>query len=262
MPPPPSSIGTYYPAEHAPQTPARVAVVIPTVLRLELIRAIESVYEQDLAGTVQIMVGVDIEKYPGDFLDSLLARRPAHVSALVLKLPYSTSARHGGMHYAQDGGSTRTTLSFMANSQYVAYLDDDNTWMAHHLSSLLEAIEGKSWAYSHRILVDEDTGAALGQDLWHSVGPVGGTIGGFVDPSCLMVDKVRLARTLGRWSENARMKPGNAADRHFFESIRNTPYGAVEAPTVRYSIRSTNAMRALLAQHDKATRASSPAAAV
>jgi hypothetical protein len=254
----PSSIGTYFPHDGQAQEPVAVATVIPTVLRLDLIRAVESIYAQDLTKRIQIMIGIDIAKNSVDFLEPLLARRPKNISALVLALPYSTAARHGGVHYAQDGGSTRSTLSLMANSRHIAYLDDDNTWLPNHLSAMLDAIQGKAWAYSLRNLVDANTGAHLGVDEWDSVGPVGGRLGGFTDPSCLMIDKLKTSRTLGRWAENGRMAPGNAADRHFFESIRALPHGAVGGPTVRYSLRPDNILRKLMAE--KAAQQTSPAA--
>jgi len=244
----PSSIGTYFPHDGEAQEPVAAAIVIPTILRLDLIRAVESVYAQDLKHRIQIMIGVDIAKNSADFLEPLLARRPKNISALVLALPYSTAARHGGVHYAHDGGSTRSTLSFMANSRHIAYLDDDNTWLPNHLSAMLTAIQGKAWAYSLRNLVDAKTGAHLGLDEWDSVGPVGGRLGGFTDPSCLMVDKLQTSRNLGRWAENRKMSSGNAADRHFFESIRALPHGAVGGPTVRYSVRPDNVLRKLMAE--------------
>lgn len=254
-----SSIGAYYPHEGPAQEPVSVAVVIPTILRLELIRAVESVYSQDVEGRIQIMIGVDVAKHSADFLEALLARRPGHVSAIVLNLPYSTSARHGGVHYAHDGGSIRSMLSLMANSRHVAYLDDDNVWLPNHLSAMLQAIAGKAWAYSPRLIVDAATDAVLGTDIWDSVGPAGGRIGGFVDPSCLMIDKLMTARFLGRWSENRKMQLGNAADRHFFSSIKDLPHGAVGGATVRYSVRPGNILRRLLDDHAAAEGATAPA---
>jgi hypothetical protein len=244
----PSSIGTYFPHDGEAQEPVAAAVVIPTILRLDLIRAVESIYDQDLTDRLQIMIGIDVAKHSPDFLGPLLARRPKNVSAMVLALPYSTSARHGGVHYAQDGGATRSALSFMANSRHIAYLDDDNTWLPNHLSAMLAAIQGKAWAYSLRNLVDGKTGAHLGLDEWDSVGPVGGRLGGFTDPSCLMIDKLQTSAMLGRWAENWKMSPGNAADRHFFESIRALPHGAVGGPTVRYSLRPNNVLLRLMAE--------------
>jgi hypothetical protein len=212
--------------------------------------ALQSVYAQESVGRVQILIGVDRPGNPAA-LYRVLEDRPENVSALVLTLPYSTSVRHGGPHIATDGGALRAILSFMANSRYVAYLDDDNTWFPNHLKSLLAVIKGKVWAFSRRILVDEDTGQDLAVDRWDSVGPNKGrfaAIGGLVDPSCLLIDKVAAASVLGRWSETANRKLEGTADRHFFAAIRHADHGAVEEATVRYSIRRTNILHKIMTE--------------
>jgi hypothetical protein len=244
-------LGRYFPDAALPQAQSQVAVVIPTILRPCLETALRSVYAQEGVGRVQIMIGVD---RPGDpaALYRVLEARPANVSALVLTLPYSTSVRHGGPHLATDGGALRAILSFMANTRYVAYLDDDNSWFPNHLKSLLAAIKGKVWAFSRRILVDEETGRDLAVDRWDSVGPNKGrlaAIGGLVDPSCLLIEKIAAAAVLGRWSETAdRRTPGDTADRHFFAAIRQADHGAVEEATVRYSLRRTDILHKVMAE--------------
>ena len=120
---------------------------------------------------------------------------------MLLQLPWSTSLRHGGVHGASDSGSLRATLSFMANSRAVAYLDDDNIMLPDHLRLLHEALQGKAWAWSQRMLVDERDDRDLAVDRWDSVGPGRGRMasqGGFVDTNCLMLDKVICAPVLGR----------------------------------------------------------------
>lgn len=242
----PTSIGQYYPDSAGdPQLPAQVAVVIPTILRPCIVAALESVYRQTFGGRIQLMIGVDKAAGPAADLEAALARRPDHVSAIVLTLPFSTSVRHGGIHPATDGGSLRSILSFMANTRYVAYLDDDNSWEPDHLAAVMQAVQGKAWAYSLRMLIDETTGQELGVDRWDSVGPDAGRFapdGGMVDPNCLLVDKVALARAFGRWSEG----PGVASDRSFFAGIKHTPHGRVDRATVRYGIRPTNVMHVFL----------------
>ena len=243
----PASIGGYYPDAHDAQAPADVAVVIPTVLRPCIADAIGSVYRQSYSGRIQILIGVDKARGSPEHLEAVLASRPPHVSAIVLSLPFSTSLQHGGLHPAKDGGSLRSMLSFMANSRYVAYLDDDNTWEPDHLESLLEAVRGKAWAHSLRLLIDERTGAELAVDRWDSVGVNRGRFakdGGLVDPSCLLVDKVRVSRALGRWSEG----PGWESDRAFFAAIKDAAHGRVDRATTRYGVRATNILLELMRQ--------------
>jgi len=242
---PASPIGQFYPDATDPQAPADVAVVMPTILRPCIETAVESVYRQDYGGRIQLMIGVDKAGATPVDLAAVLQRRPAHVSALVLALPYSTSIRHGGVHRATDGGSLRSILSFMANTRYVAYLDDDNSWEPDHLAGVMQAIRGKVWAYSLRMLIDEVTGRELGVDRWDSVGPDAGRFaaqGGLVDPNCLLVDKLLAGRAFGRWAEG----PGVTSDRAFFAAIRQAAHGRVERASVRYGIRPNNVLNKFL----------------
>ena len=242
-------IGRYFADAGDPQAPADVAVLIPTVLRPCLARAVESVYAQTVGGRIQVLIGVDKPQDPAADVDAIFERRPDHIAGLVLQLPYSTSARHGGVHTALDGGALRTLLSFLANARYVAYLDDDNTYEPDHLASLLEAVRGKVWAYSQRMLVDETTDRDLAVDRWDSVGVGRGRFaaqGGFVDTNCLLIDKVAAARVLARWSESGTGQPGLTADRNVFVALKEAPHGRVDRATVRYRIRPTNVMNAFI----------------
>jgi hypothetical protein len=239
----PSSIGRHFPSTAPAQAPAQVAVVIPTVLRPQVARAVGSVFEQAGIGSVQILVGVDRPLGDAAVLEAKLAERPPHVSALVLELPYSTSQRHGGVHSPEDGGALRSILTFMANAPFVAYLDDDNAWAPDHLAKLLAAVQGKAWAFAHRMLVDEESGREITRDRWDSVGVDKGRFGpwgGFVDPNCLLIDKLRCVRALGFWSDTQTREPGLTADRNFFDAIRRQPHGVVPDATVRYSVRANN----------------------
>lgn len=223
------------------QAPADFAVVIGTVLRPSLREAIESVYRQALRGTIQILIGVDKADAPRAPLAELLRARPPHVSALVLDPGYSTSARHGGLHGAHDGGALRTILSYLANSRRVAYLDDDNRWLPDHLASLARAMEGFDWAFSLRRFVDARSGEDLCVDRWDSAGPGRGSrrtsLGGFVDPNCLMIDKLRAEDALALWTRPLTAWKATADRRVFRHLVRYHPVGWSGRATVCYSIR-------------------------
>ncbi|MBL8555406.1 MAG: hypothetical protein JNL41_14120 [Phenylobacterium sp.] len=239
----PLPLGRYFPDSSPAQAPADVAVVMPTLMRPIAVRAIESVYAQDFQGRIQIVIGADVN--PGDTgpIFAALERRPGHVSAAVLTLPYSTSERHGGVHRAYDGGALRTILTFMANARRVAYLDDDNEWTPDHLSLLIEAMGDKAWAHSLRLCMDEDTDEELGVDIWDAVGPNKGRfkdIGGVIDPNTLMIDKVRAAPILWMWSDPGPNLKRLEADRRITASLGKAPGGFVEKATVRYRMRRTN----------------------
>ena len=61
-----------------------------------------------------------------------------------------------------------------------------------------------------------------------------------------MLDKMICASLLSRWSDSGQGRPGLTADRHLFDALREAPYGEVSKSTVRYFIRPTNILHALI----------------
>ena len=240
-----SPLGAYFADSEPAQRPSDVGVVMPTVLRPQIVRALESVYRQDLKGRIQIAIGVDRTDAKMDLVLGAIDKRPPNVSVLLLRLPYSTSVRHGGVHLALDGGSLRSMLSFMVNARHVAYLDDDNAYRPDHLSSLMAAVKGHAWAASQRMIVDQETGKTLGPDIWDSAGPDKGrfaSTGGFVDTNCLLVDKITLSHALSRWASGGKATKSFEADKNFFREIALAPHVLTEKPTVLYNIRRDNVL--------------------
>lgn len=231
--------------------PYAVAVVMPSLLRDSLPQALVSVFRQEHVGRVQILIGVD--RAPDDYqgaLDGLAATCrlcPEGWTVQIFWPGYSTSLRHGGVTAARDGGSMRTLLSFLAHAPRVAYLDDDNWWRPDHLSGLLAAIEGRDWAWSLRWYVHPQTRRPVCVDRWESVGPGEGLFaevqGGFVDPNCLMIDRVRAPDVLWRWSVPLPGdQTGMTADRMLFQALRQRPCGASGAESAYYVVRESDGM--------------------
>ena len=208
-----------------PQNPFDVAVVMPTIGRDSILEAVSSVYAQKNIGRIQLLIGVDAPL--GDFsrLHELLEAAPDHVTPCLFYPGYSTSVRHGGLHPARDGGALRTTLSYLANARYIAYLDDDNWWAPDHLSSMLSAIQGREWAFAQRWFVHPESRQPVCIDDWESVGPGRGffvqQFGGWVDPNCLVIDKLACEPAL-RWWSIPLSGDANAmsADRHVYDWLQ------------------------------------------
>jgi glycosyltransferase involved in cell wall biosynthesis len=200
------------------------AVVIPSVLRASLRRAVRSIYAQEFAGTVQILVGVDDAGAPRTIIDELAAECPQGMDLRVLDLGYSTSSFRGGAYPNWSGGGLRTILSYAANSRYLAYLDDDNWWAPTHLADLRAAIEGFDWAFSKRWYVDPETLTPLCIDEWESAGPGKGyyarRFGGFVDANCLMLDKQACHWVLPAWCVPSNADKGSGVDRTIFVRLK------------------------------------------
>lgn len=207
---------------NAAHSPADVAVVVQTVLRPSLLKAIRSVFTQDFSGRIHLLIGVDVHQGDAALLDRLAGECPSHVAMTVLDPGYSTSRRHGGIYPNYYGGSLRTVLSYLANSQLVAYLDDNDWYGANHLALLSEAIKGRDWAWSGRWLVHPDNLLPICRDEWDSVGTRPGInsdrYGGFVQPSGLMMDKEACHFVLPFWSFAA-FPDGSGEDRLVFNEL-------------------------------------------
>ncbi|MEO8715694.1 MAG: class I SAM-dependent methyltransferase [Acetobacteraceae bacterium] len=210
------------------QSPYRAAIVIPTVLRPSLLRAVRSVFAQELDGRIQVLIGVDRDLGGREVLATLARERPAHVDLDVLDPGYSTARAHGGLHSCAFGGSLRAALTLLANSRHVAYLDDDNWIGPDHLATLLATIEGVEWAFCRRHMVDPRTEEPICVDEWESVGPGEGffnrRFGGFVDPNCLMIDKIACHDVVGEWAIST-FDNGGGEDRRVFDLLRTRHKG-------------------------------------
>ena len=206
------------------QEQAAVAVVIPTLLRPTLARALTSVFAQEFGGRVQILIGIDQPQGSMEMLEAVCRTAPSHCVVQALYPGYSTSVRHGGLCDACDGGALRTILSYLANAPLIAYLDDDNWWGPQHLASLARAIEPVDWAFSLRWFVHPRTAVPICIDEWDSVGLGAGIFvncGGWVDPNCLMIKRTTCAPVIPWWTVPFPTdERGLSADRLVFDYLR------------------------------------------
>ncbi len=198
---------------------------MPTILGPHLGDAIQSVFEQRFPGRVQVLIGIDAPQQDGTGIEQLCASVPDYHSVLLLYPGYSTSRRHGGLHSAWDGGSLRTLLSYLANSRYIAYLDDDNWWSHDHIAALHATLRsGADWAYALRWFVHPSSRQPICRDEWESLGPGRGYFsnwGGWVDPNCLAIDKIACEAVLRWWSIPLRNSAkAMDADRNVFRILR------------------------------------------
>jgi hypothetical protein len=206
------------------QEQAAVAVVIPTLLRPTLARALTSVFAQEFGGRVQILIGIDQPQGSMEMLEAVCRTAPSHCVVQALYPGYSTSVRHGGLCDACDGGALRTILSYLANAPLIAYLDDDNWWGPQHLATLTRAIDPVDWAFSLRWFVHPRTAVPICIDEWDSVGLGAGIFvncGGWVDPNCLMIKRTTCAPVIPWWTVPFPTdERGLSADRLVFDYLR------------------------------------------
>ncbi len=224
-----------------------VSVVIPTIGRETLRRAVESVFAQKFSGTIQILVGVDVDMFGKcpELRDELLAHCPSHIRMTWLDLGYSTSKRHGGVHSCQFGGALRSILTMCAQAEVVAYLDDDDWYDHSHIEAIRQAIDGRRWAYSLCWYADSNSDRSLCVDEIESVGPDRGVfrkLGGFVRPSALAINKLAVSHVIPSWSQSY-LANGDGEDRIVFAQLRREQnFGATGKPTVCFSLDPRDAM--------------------
>jgi hypothetical protein len=191
-------------ADLDPQTPFDAAVVIPTTLRPTLAQALDGIFAQNFGGSIQVLVGIDTPKGDLAAIEAACAQRPRNVVVQFFWPGYSTAQRHGGVMRPGDGGALRSILTYLANSPYVAYLDDDNWWGPNHLKLMRAAIAQAEWAFALRWFVHPETRRPVCVDEWESLGPGAGyfqeRFGGFVDPNCLMINKLACRQAAQFWS--------------------------------------------------------------
>ncbi|HEX6793187.1 MAG TPA: hypothetical protein VF304_04985 [Casimicrobiaceae bacterium] len=222
------------------QAPFDAAVVMVTVARDTFAQALRSVYAQQFAGRIQVLVGIDEWMGERAHLETLARESPSHVAVTILDLGYSTSQRNGGIYPSHYGGALKTILSYAANSRYVTYLDDDNWYAQDHIASMLAAVRGKAWGFSLRHFVEASTGALLCPDTWESVGPGRGVYaqaqGGFVDTNCFFIDTLACSDVFPEWAMT-RYAGGTGGDRQILAKLRGRPFGSNGAHTLFYRTR-------------------------
>jgi len=251
-----SFVQTYAHEGVALQQPMDVAVVMPSVLRPTLRDALYSIFTQDFAGRIHVLIGVDAPLGDPAMIETACTRRPPNCVVQVFYPGYSTSVRHGGLHPTRDGGVLRAVLTYLANARLVAYLDDDNWWSPEHLRLLSQAMQGgqADWAYTLRWFVHPVSRRSICVDRWESVGPGQGLfserMGGFVDPNCILIDKFAAGPAVPFWNLPL---PGDAkamsADRNVF-AVLSKHFRAigVARPTVYYQVDPEDGMHPLRLQ--------------
>jgi hypothetical protein len=230
------------------QEPADFAVIMPTILRPTIADAIRSVFDQHFGGKIQILIGIDASPSDVSVVEEICRTIPDKHSVLLFYPGYSTSRRHSGLHATWDGGALRTILSYLANSRYLAYLDDDNWWSDDHLAAMHAVLSaGADWAWSLRSYVHPSSRRPICHDNWESVGPGKGYFsgwGGWVDPNCLAIDKIACEAVLRWWSIPLRNSlKAMDADRNVFRILSTEFHGTPTGKhTVLYEISESDLM--------------------
>jgi len=140
-----------------------VTVVTPTIGSAKLKDAIESVSKQTY-GNINHLLVVDGEKYIKDVLE-IISSFEYNPNIKTLVLPYNI----GGNGYY--GHRVYAAIGHLVNSDYVAFLDEDNWYEPSHIESLVNCIEDgrNDFVYSYRNIWNVDKSETV-QDNCESLG--------------------------------------------------------------------------------------------
>lgn len=152
-------------------------------------------------------------------------------------LPYSIGKNRWNGHRIYAAGA------FMADGEYIMWLDDDNTLEPNHVESLLKVCEKNDWAYSFRNIVDKD-GAFLCKDDCESLGKWASVLDPrdfFIDVNCYFLPTI-LAIHLGpAWYRKFREPGKPEVDRVLAATLmgNNLKFDTSYEYTVNYTVGNT-----------------------
>lgn len=200
-----------------------VTIITPTTGSKDLSFNIDSVKKQDYTGPLQHLVVFDGKEN---------LRRTDFSGVDVVHLPYNTG--HSGFN----GHRIYGAMTFIANGDWMIFLDEDNTIEPNHVSSLVELVNEKQlkWAHSLRNIVDKNHKFVCRDDC-ESLGKWKSCIGDhLIDVNCFFMHK-QVALELGKfWYRRARNPEDQPeVDRLFTHILLNQPNMSVET-TGKYTV--------------------------
>ncbi len=189
-------------------------------------KCIESVERQSHT-VVQHLIFIDGKERHNkvyDIIDSKtpLERRPyTYYNIDVVPLPYSIGKDRWNGHRIYGSGA------YIAEGEFVMFLDDDNYLEPNHIEECLKVIEsGKDWSYSLRSLVSPD-GVSLGKDDCESLGKWSSILHPqdyFIDVNCYFLPRKLAVGVSPLWFRKFREPGQPEVDRVLCSALRaNVP---------------------------------------
>jgi glycosyltransferase involved in cell wall biosynthesis len=168
-----------------------ITVITPTTGAPCVRQALESVKNQTYKN-IQHLVVVD-----GQPKGRVIASEYSHID--LVDLPYAT----GKDQY--NGHRIYGAMTYIANGDFLCFLDEDNWYEPNHIESLVNIIsKGNKWAYSLRKIVGQE-GQYICNDDCESLGKWTSVINDkFIDVNCFMIPKVSALGFSPYWYRRAR----------------------------------------------------------
>jgi hypothetical protein len=209
------------------------SIILPTYNRPEhLLKAIQSVINQTYSNWTLYIIG---DKCP--ILNKIM-------DLLRLQTKFDERIRWWNLSENNGAGGAvpRNYGLYLAYTEWIAYLDDDNTWDPDHLQSFVDIIK-KNGNVSYLFSSFKIDGTELITDV-----PVKGSL----DTSCI-VHKRDLIFKYGLWKD--RIQAGYAHDYEFFSRWKNEKWIPTKKATMNYSTefnpQSFDSIKQLYLHHQK-----------
>lgn len=195
--------------------PGSVTVITPTTGAPELVDALISVAEQDYEGEVVHLLVVDGVQFLGKVNEAI---EKSGKSPTVMVLPENTGFD------SWNGHRIHSSIPVLINTEYTAFLDEDNWFLPNHLSSTIKVIERDDVpvAFSLRGIYSK-SGEYLCNDDCESLGlwPIWNSAGDqyLIDTSCYVFKTLFIQETCPIWRRK------HVADRYYTHYLHATLTG-------------------------------------
>lgn len=172
-----------------------VTVITPTTASDQLNDVLKSIDRQTYKNIQHLVVVDGFDKY-GVKAAQLME---GATRSTAFALPHNTG-------YDQyNGHRIYGAMSYIAEGEYICFLDQDNWFEDTHIESLVDVIkQGNQWAYSLRKIVSQE-GTYICNDDCESLGKWNSVINdNFVDVNCFMIPKMAAVYFSPYWYRRAR----------------------------------------------------------
>jgi GT2 family glycosyltransferase len=213
---------------------SKVTVITATVANPLLSTCVESVAKQTHKDIQHLLIADGV--YVRDAVDKEIIYSDCKYVDRI-NLPYSIGKDRWNGHRIYAAGS------YIAEGDYIMFLDDDNYLEPDHIESCLKAIEGKDWVFSFRRIVDkhsnfvcDDNCESLG--MWASVLHPQDF---FVDVNCFFVRRNLAVGISPLWFRKFREPGQPEIDRVLTAALRgnNLKFDSTYKYTVNYTVGNT-----------------------
>lgn len=172
-----------------------VTVITPTTASDQLNDVLKSIDRQTYSNIQHLVVVDGFDKY-GAKATQLLE---GSTRSTAFSLPYNTG-------YDQyNGHRIYGAMSYIAEGEYLCFLDQDNWYDDTHVESLVDIIQsGADWSYSLRKIVNQN-GQYICNDDCESLGKWKSVLNdNFIDVNCFMIPKMSAIQFSPYWYRRAR----------------------------------------------------------